>query len=47
MPDLLDVPCYSARDVLELIHLVRELKPRDGLRVLEDAVLDMVERAGL
>lgn len=42
--ELLDVPCWSAREVLELIGHVRAAKPRDGLRMLEDAVMDMVER---
>lgn len=45
--DLLDAACWSARDLLELIGHVRAAKPRDGLRMLEDAVLDMVGRAGL
>ena len=43
--ELLDAACWSARDVLELIGNVRAAKPRDGLRMLEDALLDMVERA--
>ena len=43
--ELLDAVCWSARDVLELIGHVRAAKPRDGLRMLEDALLDMVERA--
>ena len=42
--ELLDAVCWSARDVLELIGHVRAAKPRDGLRMLEDALLDMVER---
>ena len=41
---LLDEPCWSARDVLELIGHVRGIKPRDGLRVLEDCIFDLVER---
>lgn len=45
--DLLDTVCYSARDVLVLIGHVRGIRPRDGLRVLEDSLLDMVGRAGL
>ena len=45
--DLLDAACWSARDLLELIGHVRAAKPRDGLRMLEDAVMDMVGRAGL
>ena len=43
--ELLDAVCWSARDVLDLIGHVRAAKPRDGLRMLEDALLDMVERA--
>ena len=42
--ELLDAVCWSARDVLELIGHVRAAKPRDGLRMLEDALLDMVEQ---
>ena len=42
--ELLDAVCWSARDVLELIGHVRAAKPRDGLRMLENALLDMVER---
>jgi hypothetical protein len=38
----LDLACHSARDFLALIHAVRETKPRDGLRALEDALLDLV-----
>ena len=45
--DLLDAACWSARDLLELTGHVRAAKPRDGLRMLDDAVLDMVGRAGL
>lgn len=44
--DILDTPSLSARDVLLLVRLVRETGPRDGLRALEDRVLDMVARAG-
>lgn len=43
--DVLDLECLSARDLLALIAGVRETKPRDGLRALEDAVLDMVAQA--
>lgn len=46
-PDPLDAVCWSARDLLELIGHVRAAKPRDGLRMLDDAVMDMVGRAGL
>ena len=42
--ELLDSVCWSARDVLELIGHVRGIKPRDGLRVLEDCIFDLVER---
>ena len=45
--DPLDAVCWSARDLLELIGHARAAKPRDGLRMLDDAVLDMVGRAGL
>ena len=47
MTDPLDAVCWSARDLLELTGHVRAAKPRDGLRMLDDAVLDMVGRAGL
>ena len=43
--DALDIDCHSVRDILELISTVRETKPRDGLRALEDALLDLVGRA--
>lgn len=42
---LLDEP-VTIRDMLALIHLVRDTKPRDGLRALEDAMLDLAARAG-
>ena len=42
--DMLDTP-MTARDFLHLIHHVRDTKPRDGLRALEDAVLDVVAKA--
>lgn len=42
--DMLDTP-MTARDFLHLIGHVRDTKPRDGLRALEDAVLDVVARA--
>lgn len=45
--EMLDAVCWSARDVLVLIGHVRGVRPRDGLRVLEDSVLDLVGRAGL
>ena len=41
---MLDTP-MTARDFLHLITLVRDTKPRDGLRALEDAVLDVVAKA--
>jgi hypothetical protein len=37
---------FSVRDLLVLIGHVRGTKPRDGLRSLEDALLDLCERAG-
>lgn len=43
--DDLDAPCFSARDILELCTLIRDLKPRDGLRTLEDSILDLTNRA--
>lgn len=42
--DPLDLECHSLRDFLALIHAVRETKPRDGLRAVEDAVLDLVAK---
>lgn len=42
--DALDLDCHSLRDILELIGAVRETKPRDPLRALEDALLDLVGR---
>ncbi len=41
---MLDQP-VTIREILVLIHLVRETKPRDGLRALEDALLDVEARA--
>jgi hypothetical protein len=43
--EALDMECYSTRDFLHLIAFVRDTKPRDGLRALEDALLDLVGRA--
>lgn len=43
--EALDMECYSTRDFLHLIAFVRDARPRDGLRALEDALLDMVGRA--
>lgn len=42
--DMLDTP-MTARDFLHLIGHIRDTKPRDGLRALEDAVLDVVAKA--
>lgn len=42
--DALDLEAHSVRDMLVLIGLVRETHPRDGLRALEDALLDLVGR---
>lgn len=42
--DALDLDCHSVRDMLELIGTVRDTHPRDGLRALEDALLDLVGR---
>ena len=39
--DLLDEP-ITVRDVPTLAGLVRDTRPRDGLRALEDALLDLV-----
>lgn len=38
----LDLPCWSARDVLVLTNAVRGTKARDPLRAVEDLLLDMV-----
>lgn len=38
----LDLACWSARDLLVLTTALRETAPRDPLRALEDAVLDLV-----
>jgi hypothetical protein len=43
--EALDEECYSTRDFLHLIAFVRDTRPRDGLRALEDALLDLVGRA--
>ena len=34
----------TLRDVLRIVTLVRETRPRDGLRAVEDAVLDLAGR---
>jgi len=44
--DMLDVKVWSAREVLELIGHARTAKTRDGLRTLEDWVLETVTRLG-
>ena len=43
-PDIepIDLDCHSVRDFLHLISAVREAKPRDPLRTLEDMLLDLV-----
>lgn len=41
---MLDEP-VTIREMLELIHLVRNEKPRDGLRRLEDVLIDLHARA--
>lgn len=38
----LDLPCWSARDLLTLTTAVRGTKPRDPLRAIEDMLLDLV-----
>lgn len=40
--EALDLACWSARDLLVLTTALRETGPRDPLRALEDAVLDLV-----
>lgn len=40
--EALDLDCHSVRDVLNLIGAVRQAKPRDPLRALEDVLLDLV-----
>lgn len=44
LTDALDYE-FSVRELLVLIGHVRGTKPRDGLRALEDSLLDLVERA--
>lgn len=44
MPELLDEPTLSLRDVLELVRLTRDTHPRDPLRALEDLLLDLGAR---
>lgn len=39
--EALDEP-LTVRDMLQLVGLVRDTKPRDGLRAVEDALLDLV-----
>ena len=46
MPELLDEPTLSLRDVLDLVRLTRDTHPRDPLRALEDALIDLAARAG-
>lgn len=41
---MLDQP-VTIREMLEIIHLVRAEKPRDGLRRLEDVMFDLYARA--
>ncbi len=43
--DALDLDCHSVRDFLVLVAAVREQGARDPLRVLEDALLDLVGTA--
>lgn len=43
--EALDLDVHSVRDMLELIGHVRDTKPRDGLRALEDALLDLIGMA--
>lgn len=43
--DALDLACWSARDLLTLTTAIRDTHPRDPLRALEDAVLDLVTQA--
>lgn len=38
----LDLPVWSARDILVFLAALRETKPRDPLRAAEDAMLDLV-----
>lgn len=45
MSTMLDVPCFSARDLLALVGHVRDTKPRHPLRAIEDALLDLVDKA--
>lgn len=42
-PDVepIDLECHSVRDFLHLIATVRQAKPRDPLRALEDVLLDL------
>ena len=43
MPELLDEPTLSLRDVLDLVP-TRDTHPRDPLRALEDLLLDLGAR---
>lgn len=43
--EALDLDVHSVRDMLILVGLVRDTNPRDGLRALEDALLDLVGQA--
>lgn len=40
----LDLVCWSARDLLRLTSALRGTHPRDGLRALEDVLLDQCNR---
>jgi len=40
--DALDLPRWSARDVLAFLGALRDTKPRDPLRAAQDALLDLV-----
>ena len=42
--DALDVP-LTVRDFLRLVAAVRDTRPRDPLRAVEDACLDLVGKA--
>lgn len=44
MPDMLDEP-ITLREMLTLVSLVRDEKPRDPLRRLEDVLLDLYAKA--
>lgn len=42
LTETLDLPCWSARDVLTLVAAVRLQAERDPLGALADCVLDLV-----